>query len=97
MSGSASGKVLGFREHQILRLVEADLAHEGKVRSFREIALALGMARNHAADSLRRLERRGLLSRVGAGRGRQIVLNGNFAEVDDPVLSDVHNERELAT
>jgi predicted transcriptional regulator of viral defense system len=68
-----SGRVLGYREFQVLRIVCGDIAHRGQVRSYREIAASLGMKhKSHVCDTVARLERRGLVRRVGAGRQRTI-------------------------
>ena len=87
MSAPASNRILGFRECQVLELLTADIATDGAARSYRAMAIALGMsARHHVADTVRRLERRGLITRVGEGRGRRIVMAcGNCVAAPDPV------------
>jgi len=69
-----TGRILGYREHQVLALVTSDLTATGRVRSYHQIAAALGMRhKSHVCDTIGRLERRGLLKRVGNGACRRIT------------------------
>lgn len=69
-------RILGYRETQILALVTADLTARGSVRTHRAIAAQLGMRHSsHVADVIGRLERRGLVQRIGESRDRTIMLH----------------------
>lgn len=71
----ATGRCLGYREHQLLALIRDDLGAVGRTRSYRAMGLLLGMWPHHVAETIGRLERRGLIERFGpAGRGRRIRL-----------------------
>jgi SOS-response transcriptional repressor LexA len=66
---------LGFRGTQVLAYVRLVIDEEGQAPSYGMIRRELGFA--HEADVLRvvrRLEKRGLLRRVGSGRVRRIQL-----------------------
>jgi predicted transcriptional regulator of viral defense system len=66
-------RILGYRETQVFKLVLADLAERGVVRSYDAIAAALGMRhKSHVCDVIGRLERRGLIQRTGSGSRRTI-------------------------
>ncbi len=68
-------RTLGYRGHQVLDFVRSSLAVQGDVPSYGAIRDALGFSAN--ADVCRvvaRLERRGLLARVGQGRQKRIRL-----------------------
>jgi len=68
-------RILGYREAQVLRLVEADLAERGAVRSYGRIAAELGMCgRNAVCNVIGRLERRGLVCRIRRGPSRSIMV-----------------------
>ena len=68
------GRILGYREHQILALITSDLKATGRVRSYDQIATALGMRhKSHVCDTIGRLERRGLLKRVRNGARKRIT------------------------
>ena len=64
---------LGFREQQVLSLVLDAFAKHGRAPSYTAIARHLSMEREHAAHVVKRLERRGLVSRFGHGRERMIT------------------------
>ncbi len=64
---------LGYREHQMLGLLRRYVDRDGRGPSYTAIGNELGMQRHHVADAVRRMERRGLLKRVGSGCGRCIV------------------------
>jgi SOS-response transcriptional repressor LexA len=71
-----SNRVLGYREAQVLQLVRSDLAEAGWVRSYDAIASVLGIRhKSGVANVIRRLERRGLLRRVG-NPGRRTISVG---------------------
>jgi SOS-response transcriptional repressor LexA len=64
-----TGRVLGYRCFQVLSYVSETIAAEGIAPSYDMICDALGISnRSKVADIVKRLERRGLLSRVGTGR-----------------------------
>lgn len=68
-----SQRILGYRAVQVLQLIAVDLAEQGRVRSYQQIAETLGMRhRSHVADVIGRLERRGLIRRIGEGPNRRI-------------------------
>jgi SOS-response transcriptional repressor LexA len=72
---SRAPRELGFRGRQVLAFVRQCIAQEGRAPSYEMIAEELRF--NDRADVCRviqRLERRGLVSRVGAGRCRRIRL-----------------------
>lgn len=76
-----SGRCLGYREHQLLALIEYDLGSVGRTRSYRAMASLLGMWPHHVAETIGRLERRGFIVRIGPpGKGRRIVLREYSAE-----------------
>lgn len=84
-----SNRILGYREQQVLQLVASDLAGAGRVRSYRAIAEALGMSqRSHVCDVMGRLERRGLLIRIGAGPQWRIRLAGTPDGIGETVSSE---------
>lgn len=72
-AASRSGRMPGYREYQLLRLIRAFLIEHGRAPTYTAISRELGMARHHAADTVRRLENRGLVRRVGEGRVRRIA------------------------
>lgn len=66
---------LGYREVQVLRYVEATIATEGRSPSYRMIDDKLDLhGKGNVANIVKRLERKGLLSRAGCGRVRRIRL-----------------------
>ena len=64
---------LGYREQQVFAFVLDAFARHGRAPSYTTIARHLSMEREHAAHVVRRLERRGLVSRIGQGRKRMIT------------------------
>jgi DNA-binding MarR family transcriptional regulator len=66
--------VLGYKQYQIMRYVEAKLSEDGVAPSYNMISRELDMTRGDVCRAVQRLERRGMLSRVGAGRVRRIQL-----------------------
>jgi DNA-binding IclR family transcriptional regulator len=72
-------RVLGYREHQVLHLLRADIAERGQPRSYAEIASALGMNwRNNVCDVVRRLERKGFVRRVRSDGDWRLELSGGW-------------------
>lgn len=69
-----SARVLGYRSFQVLAYVQATIAVEGRAPSYGMIADELGINKPKVCDIVKRLERRGLLLRVGSGRVRRIRL-----------------------
>lgn len=70
-----ANRVLGYRSSQVLAFVHAQLQTEGIAPSYGMICDELGINGRHKVnDIIKRLERRGLLSRVGSGRVRRIRL-----------------------
>lgn len=70
-----TGRVLGYRAVQVLAYVRDEITEHGQAPSYDMIVNALDFsskARVH--DVIVGLERRGLLSRAGAGRVRRIRL-----------------------
>ena len=66
---------LGYRGFQVLAYVEEVIALEGRAPSYAMIAATLGFRdRSKVCKVVDRLERRGLISRVGSGRVRRIRL-----------------------
>lgn len=64
---------LGYRAFQVLAYVEQTIASEGRAPSYGMIANELGLrGRNDVCRIVKRLEKRGVVSRVGAGRVRRI-------------------------
>lgn len=73
-----AGRCLGFRSVQVLAYVRATIAEEGRAPSYDMIAEHLGFSsKARVSDVIKVLEKRGLLSRVGAGRVRRIRLMTN--------------------
>jgi SOS-response transcriptional repressor LexA len=65
-------RVLGYRASQVLRFVQDHLAAHGQAPSYGTIRDGLGFAdKCEVARVVYRLEKRGLLIRVGAGRVRR--------------------------
>ncbi|MCA1653675.1 MAG: helix-turn-helix domain-containing protein [Sphingomonadales bacterium] len=64
--------MLGFRAHQLLGLLRRHIAETGRGPSYATMSGVLGMRRDHVATAIRRLEARGLVKRIGAGRDRYI-------------------------
>lgn len=70
-----TGRVLGYRAAQVLGYVRETIATDGQAPSYRMIREELGFCDKAAVQRVvERLERRGLLSRVGSGRVRRIRL-----------------------
>lgn len=70
-----SERVLGYRQFQVLAFVTATIDSEGQAPTYGMIQQALAFCdRAGVVRVVDRLERRGLLSRVGAGRVRRIRL-----------------------
>ena len=64
-----TGRVLGYRSVQVLAFVHSTIASDGIAPSYTMIADHLGISsRAKVCEIVKRLERRGLLSRVGGGR-----------------------------
>lgn len=65
-----TGRVLGYRCFQVLSYVNQTIATDGIAPSYDMIADALGISggRPKVSEIVKRLERRGLMSRVGTGR-----------------------------
>lgn len=67
--------MLGYRQFQVLAFVTATIDSEGQAPTYGMIQQALAFCdRAGVVRVVDRLERRGLLSRVGAGRVRRIRL-----------------------
>jgi SOS-response transcriptional repressor LexA len=68
---------LGYRGFQVLAYVRETIASEGMAPSYAMIANELGLPdRTDVCRIVRRLEKRGVLSRVGHGRVRRLRLSG---------------------
>ena len=66
---------LGFRGRQVLAYIRLCIATDGRAPSYDMIADELGFTgKEHVCRVVQRLEQRGLISRVGAGRCRRIRL-----------------------
>ena len=66
---------LGYRGSQVLAFIRTTIACAGRAPSYAMIEEQLGFSsRANVAHVIRRLEDRGLVSRVGAGRVRRINL-----------------------
>lgn len=64
---------LGYRGHQVLAFVRTTIAAHGQAPSYRMICEELGIGDKAAVSRMiERLEKRGLLRRVGAGRVHRI-------------------------
>ena len=62
-------RVLGYRSVQVLEFVRLTIERDGIAPSYRMIMDELGISsRAKVCDVVKRLEKRGLLSRVGTGR-----------------------------
>lgn len=69
-------RVLGYRGFQVLAYVQETLASDGRAPSYGMIRDELGLTdKGEVGKIVKRLERRGVLSRVGSGRVRRIRLN----------------------
>lgn len=72
-----TGRALGYRAVQVLGYVRSTIAEEGQAPSYSMIRDQLGIGtKGEVCEIVERLERRGLLRRVGHGRVRRIALNG---------------------
>lgn len=72
-----SCRMLGYRAVQVLGYVRTEVQSHGIAPSYEMICEELGISsRAKVHKVVASLERRGLLSRVGAGRVRRIRLNG---------------------
>lgn len=84
-----TGRALGYRAVQVLGYVRDRVATDGIAPSYSMIAAALGINGRHKVSAIiARLEKRGLLSRVGGAKCprtvqsrqvRRIMLKGNSA------------------
>ena len=64
---------LGYRGYQVLAFVRTTIASHGQAPSYRMICEELGIStKGEVAEIVERLEGRGLLRRVGAGRVHRI-------------------------
>lgn len=64
-------RVLGYRGEQVLSFIRERIEEEGVAPSYGEIAQELGISsRAHVHVIIGRLERRGLIERVGTGEIR---------------------------
>ena len=64
---------LGYRGHQVLAFVRTTIATHGQAPSYRMICEELGISDKSAVSRMvDRLEKRGLLRRVGTGRVHRI-------------------------
>lgn len=73
-----TGRILGYRAVQVLAFVRTTIKHEGIAPSYDMICDELGISsRAKVSKIISSLERRGLLSRAGAGRVRRIRLRVN--------------------
>lgn len=64
---------LGYRGHQVLAFVRTTIATHGQAPSYRMICEELGIStKGEVCTIVDRLEKRGLLRRVGAGRVHRI-------------------------
>lgn len=69
---ATSKRVLGYRASQVLEFVRTTIARTGRAPSYGMICEALGIStKGEVSDIVKGLERRGLLTRVGAGRVRR--------------------------
>lgn len=67
---------LGYRGHQVLAFVRTTIATHGQAPSYRMICNELGIGdKTDVARIVSRLEKRGLLRRVGAGRVHRISIS----------------------
>lgn len=65
-------RALGFRGFQVLAYVQDQIEHAGRAPTYAMIRDALGMTcKADVCNVVRRLERRGLLSRVSNGKVRR--------------------------
>ena len=70
-----TGRVLGYRAVQVLAYVRAEIETSGRAPSYDMICDQLGISsRGKVSEIVNGLERRGLVSRAGAGRVRRIRL-----------------------
>lgn len=75
MADRNAPRELGFRGRQVLAYVQCVIAEQGIAPSYSMIRDELGFqSRAHVCRVVKRLESRGLLSRVGHGRVRRIRL-----------------------
>ena len=66
---------LGYRGRQVLAYIRVCIAEQGRAPSYAMIVDEFDFAdRGNVAHVIRRLENRGLVRRVGAGRCRRISL-----------------------
>lgn len=71
----STARVLGYRGFQVVGLVRERIKSEGQAPSYRMICDELGIGtKGEVAQIVQRLERRGLLRRVGQGKVRRIAL-----------------------
>lgn len=62
-------RILGYRSEQVLKYVRFVIERDGIAPSYEMIADELGISGRHkVSDIVKRLEKRGLLRRVGTGR-----------------------------
>ena len=68
-------RVMGYRGHQVMEYVRASIAECGYAPSYSMICARLGIGeRTEVRRIVERLEKRGLLKRVGDGRAHRIQL-----------------------
>jgi SOS-response transcriptional repressor LexA len=67
-----TNRALGYRAVQVLALVQSVIESDGRAPSYAMICSELGIAtKGEVFNIVTRLERRGLLMRVGSGRVRR--------------------------
>lgn len=72
---ASSNRIFGYRGTQVLEFVRITIAADGQAPSYAMICNALGIGtKADVGKIVARLERRGVLSRVGHGRVRRIRL-----------------------
>lgn len=75
MSERRAPRELGYRGVQVLAYVRTSIAEQGRAPSYEMICDKLGIStRAKVCEVVKRLEKRGLISRVGSGRVRRINL-----------------------
>lgn len=83
---SLSGRVLGYRAVQVLEYVRIEIIEHGQAPSYGMIRDALCIdSKGDVCRIIKSLEKRGLLSRAGAGRVRRIRLHGFETETPQPL------------
>lgn len=69
-----TGRVLGYRQVQVLEFIRAQIQLTGYAPSYTEIGNEFGIERDNLSRMITALERRGLLFRAGRGKVRRIRL-----------------------